>query len=86
MTLTSKKTVIDALKNGGKIEDMTFPIIYSYHNRIDGQLFALFTSPQFDDLKGLDTQYCENVIALMVNGMLTAAGTAFLAQNLYKKE
>lgn len=85
MTINDKKPVLEALCNGGRLEDFTFPFIYSYEAVGSGQsymqkprpdltLFALFTCSEHDDLQGHDTQFCRNVIALMVNGMLTPDG------------
>lgn len=79
MTISDKKAVLEALRNGGRIEGVTYPIIYSYRSRPSGELlFALFTKPEFDDLQGQETPYCMNVVVLMVNGILTKDGQTFI--------
>ena len=77
MTITDKKAVINALKNGGRIEGLEFPLIYQQNHGITGKrAYALFESPEFDDMDNSPSVGYH--VCLMANGMRTVDGTRFL--------
>ena len=77
MTITDASEVKRILKNGGKDDGFTFAVIYSYCRRGGAErLYALFTDVQYDDMNL--SPYVEDVICLMVEGVLTIDGKEFI--------
>jgi len=80
--IINRRLTIRRILESGQIEGYPIHSVYRFEDAQTSNIrFAAFEDSQHDDIMGCDTAFCRNVVTLMVNGMRTAEGDQWIADD-----